>query len=230
MTTPTADDLALLTQIPLFHSVDRAAIAAIGLSTRRQTLGKGEILFHKGDDCHGFHLLLSGQIKLAFVSSQGNEKVVEIIQAGQTFGEAIMFLETPYIVTAQALSDSQVLHVGQDALFAALDNQPCLARKLLAGLAIRLHQRMNDLEAYTLQSARQRIVDYFLRELAANPSTAQPPQIMLLTTKGLLASRLNLTQEHFSRILNELANDGLIQVDSRRIQLLDLAALRLEQP
>ncbi|MDD2883687.1 MAG: Crp/Fnr family transcriptional regulator [Dechloromonas sp.] len=230
MTAPTTDDLTLLAQIPLFHSVDRDEITAIGLSTRRQSLAKGDFLFHKGDDCQGFHLLLSGQIKLAFISSQGNEKVVEIISAGQTFGEAIMFLETPYIVTAQALADSQLLHVGKAALFTALDHQPRLARKLLAGLAIRLHQRMNDLEAYTLQSGRQRIISYFLRELAAHPSATEPPDITLATTKGLVASRLNLTQEHFSRILNELANDGLIRVDSRRIQLLDLDTLQSELP
>ncbi len=228
MTATTPDDLALLAQIPLFHSVDRDEIAALGLVTRRQTLARGEILFHKGDPCQGFYLLLRGQIKLSFISSQGNEKVVEIIAAGQTFGEALMFLEKPYIVTAQVLLDAEVLHVDKDALFAALDVQPQLARKLLAGLAIRLHQRMNDLEAYTLQSGRQRIVSYFLGELATQSTPATPPAITLPTTKGLVASRLNLTQEHFSRLLNELSSEGLIRVDNRRIELLDLAALQRE--
>ncbi len=222
------DDLTLLAQIPLFHSVDRDEIAALGLATRRQMLARGEILFHKGDPCQGFYLLLRGQIKLSFISSQGNEKVVEIIAAGQTFGEALMFLEKPYIVTAQALLDAEVLHIDKAPLFSALDLQPQLARKLLAGLAIRLHQRMNDLEAYTLQSGRQRIVSYLLSELASQTAPATPPVITLPTTKGLIASRLNLTQEHFSRLLNELSGEGLIRVDSRRIELLAPAALGRE--
>ena len=50
----------------------------------------------------------SGQIKLSF-PAPGERKVVEIISQSQSFGEAIMFMEKPYIVFAQALTDSLLL-------------------------------------------------------------------------------------------------------------------------
>ena len=108
---------ALLTHIPLFNGLAPEEIARIAHGTREIHASKGDILFHKGDPCNGFHLLVYGQIKLAFTSAQGNEKVVEILTQGQSFGEAIMFMDKPYIVFAQALTDSLLLHVSKHAVF-----------------------------------------------------------------------------------------------------------------
>ena len=101
----------LLSNVPLFDALAPEEIALIAKSTREIHAEKGEILFHKGDACNGFHILVYGQVKLAFTSAQGNEKVVELIHQGQCFGEAIMFMEKPYIVFAQTLSDALLLHV-----------------------------------------------------------------------------------------------------------------------
>jgi CRP-like cAMP-binding protein len=48
----------------------------------------------------------------------------------------------------------------------------------------------------------------------------------LSTNKGVIASRLNLTQEHFSRILHELSDKGLIAVEGRKIHIPDVDKLR----
>jgi CRP-like cAMP-binding protein len=219
------DVSALIGRLPLFSSMSLEEIARITLGTREIRVGKGDILFHKNDPCQGFHLLLSGQIKLAFTSAQGNEKVVEIVGPGQTFGEAIMFMDTPYIVFAQALADSQLLHISKAALYDELENDPRLARKMLASMAMRLHQLMHDMEGYSLHSGKERIISYLLRELPES-TTDGPATVALATTKGIVASRLNLTQEHFSRILHELVEDKLIVVKGRNIEIPDVARLR----
>ena len=216
---------ALLGRLPLFSSMLPEEIERIARGTRELRVAKGDILFHKGDPCLGFHLLLSGQIKLAFTSSQGNEKVVEIITAGQSFGEAIMFMDTPYIVFAQALSDAQMLHISKTALYEELDNDPKLARKMLASMAMRLRQAMHDMEANSLHSGKERIMSYLLREVPPHEAGARSGTVSLTTTKGVIASRLNLTQEHFSRILHELADAGLIRVEGRQIHIPDMDRL-----
>ena len=50
--------------------------------------------------------------------------------------------------------------------------------------------------------------------------------VTLPTNKGVIASRLNLTQEHFSRILHELSEKGLIVVEGRVIHIPDVDKLR----
>jgi len=217
---------ALLTHIPLFNGLAPEELARIARGTREIHAAKGDILFHKGDPCNGFHLLVYGQIKLAFTSSQGSEKVVEIISQGQSFGEAVMFMEKPYIVFAQTLSDSLLLHISKAAVFDELQRDHNLCRKMLAGMAMRLHQLMNDVESYSLHSGKQRIIGYLLRELPEDSLNAVDVSITLPTNKGIIASRLNLTQEHFSRILHELTDLKLIVVEGRKIHIPNVARLR----
>ena len=217
---------ALLTHIPLFNGLAPGELARIARGTREIHAAKGDILFHKGDPCNGFHLLVYGQIKLAFTSSQGSEKVVEIISQGQSFGEAVMFMEKPYIVFAQTLSDSLLLHISKAAVFDELQRDHNLCRKMLAGMAMRLHQLMNDVESYSLHSGKQRIIGYLLRELPEDSLNAVNVAITLPTNKGIIASRLNLTQEHFSRILHELTDLKLIVVEGRKIHIPNVARLR----
>lgn len=217
---------ALLSHIPLFNGLAQEEISRIARGTREVHAAKGDILFHKGDPCNGFHLLVYGQIKLAFTSQQGSEKVVEIVTQGQSFGEAVMFMDKPYIVFAQALADSMLLHISKQVLFEELSRDPHFCRKMLAGMAMRLHQLMNDVESYSLHSGKQRIIGYLLREIPDAELGNDRVAIALPTNKGVIASRLNLTQEHFSRILHELTDLKLIVVEGRTIHIPSVAKMR----
>ena len=155
---------ALLTHVPLFNGLMPDEIARVARGTREVHAARGDILFHKGDQPSGFHLIVYGQIKLAFTSPAGGEKVVEILDQGQTFGEAVMFMERPYLVYSQALTDSLLLHISKSVIMEELENDPKLGRKMIAGLAMRLHHLITDVESYSLHSGRQRIIGYLLRE------------------------------------------------------------------
>ncbi len=220
----------LLASASLFAGLTPAEIAPFARGARETSITKGDILFHRGDACTGFHLILSGQIKLAFISAEGNEKVVEILSRGQSFGEAVMFMDKPYVVMAQALTDCSLLHIAKQVVFDEMGRDPIFCRKIIAGLSRRLHQLMSDVESYSLRSGRDRIIGYLLREEGLGSDddvlTTGPVSIRLPTSKGIIASRLNLTQEHFSRILHELIESGLIQVQGRNIHVPDLGRLR----
>nr|WP_234419066.1 Crp/Fnr family transcriptional regulator [Parazoarcus communis] len=220
----------LLASASLFAGLTPAEIAPFARGARETSVAKGDILFHRGDACTGFHLILSGQIKLAFISAEGNEKVVEILSRGQSFGEAVMFMDKPYVVMAQALTDCSLLHIAKQVVFDEMGRDPIFCRKIIAGLSRRLHQLMSDVESYSLRSGRDRIIGYLLREEGLGSDddvlTTGPVSIRLPTSKGIIASRLNLTQEHFSRILHELIESGLIQVQGRNIHVPDLGRLR----
>jgi len=216
---------ALLAHVPLFNGLEADEIARLARGSREITAARGDILFHKGDTPTGFYLIVYGQVKLAFTSPQGGEKVVDIVGQGQTFGEAVMFMDKPFMVYAQALADSLLLHISKSAILDELDNDPKLGRKMIAGLSMRLHHLINDVESYSLRSGRQRIIGYLLREYPNDRERSIT--VTLPTNKGVIASRLNLTQEHFSRILHELSEKGLIVVEGRKIHIPDVEKLRI---
>lgn len=220
----------LLAHVPLLNGLSTEEIARFARGVREQRFERGEVLFHRGDPCHGFHLLLSGQVKLAFTSSDGHEKVIEIIRPGHTFGEAVMFMDKPYVVMAQALSECKLLHISKAVVFEEMSRDPMFCRAIIAGLSQRLHHLIADVETYSLRSGRDRIIGYLLREEEMDGGEATSSgrvTIRLPTSKGTIASRLNLTQEHFSRILHELIEAGLIEVEGRTIHIVDIEKLRM---
>ncbi len=111
-------------------------------------------------------------------------------------------------------------------VFREIDSEPTFARRMLAGLSRRLHGLVNDVEAYSLRSGTQRVIGFLLQGRPGDESGENAVQIVLPTNKNIIASRLNLTPEHFSRILHELAAASLIEVDGRNVHVLDLAGLR----
>jgi CRP-like cAMP-binding protein len=216
-----------LANLPLFKELAPEELDRIALGAREQHVARGEVVFRKGDPCEGFHMVIYGHIKLAFTSASGNEKVVELIGPGQSFGEALMFMEKPYVVYAQALADTLLLHIAKAVVFDEIEREPGFARRMIAGLSRRLHGLVSDLESYSLHSGIQRVIGYLLRAEPDGETAGTTVQLKLPTSKGIIASRLNLTPEHFSRILHELTEAGLLTVDGRTVTILDLERLRI---
>jgi CRP-like cAMP-binding protein len=218
------DTEALLARMPLFQDLPPERILDLAEHSRGKRLPKGDMLFHKGDPAHGFYVVVYGQVKLAFPSCNGNEKVVDIIDAQQSFGEAVMLSQQPYPVFAQALADSLLVFVTREAVFTLLECEPAFARRMLIGLALHNHSLVHDIESYTLRTSTERVICHLLHHCSTDAS--ERVEVALLTSKQITASRLNLTPETFSRILHDLVEAGLIEIDGRRIVIHSVAHLR----
>jgi CRP-like cAMP-binding protein len=229
---PSAENF--IANLPLFRELSAEQRARIAERTRALRFARGETLFRRGDPAAGTYVVAYGQVKLSFVSPSGVEKVVELLNQGQSFGEAVMFLEVPHVVTAQALADSLLLLVPKEAVFEGIERDPGFARRMLAGLSRRLHQLVADVESYSTRSGTERLIGFLLHDCGIEPPRDGcaadlpdgPVDIELPVAKGIIASRLNLTQEHLSRILHDLSALGLIEVHGRRIRITDLERLR----
>jgi len=216
---------AFLANLPMFSEMGQADLDRIAAATVPVYCEKGRTIVQCGDPCNGFYVVVYGQVKLGFTSPQGVEKVVEIVRPGQSFGEALMFLDKPYIVFAQALADTMLLHVAKHAVFEELGRDALFSRRMLSGLARRLHGLVRDVEAYTLRSGQERVIGYLLGELGEDAESGAA-EVHLTPGKSVIASRLNMTPEHFSRILHELGTEGLIEVNGRSVRIPDLGRLR----
>jgi len=221
---------SFLANIPLFRGLAADEIDRIAEQSKSMHVDRGTILFQRGQPSEGFYVVVFGQVKLSFISKTGDEKVVDLLGAGQSFGEAVMFMEKEHVVTAQTLADSLLVYVAKTAVFEELERDPGFARRMIAGLSQRLHYLIGDLEGYSMHSGTQRVIGYLLRDDAESTPTAAELVVTLPATKGVIASRLNLTQEHFSRILHELVAKGLIKVKGRTITISEVQSLRTYEP
>ena len=217
----------IIARLPLFRELSSEQQEKILADVREVRLEKGQSVFSKGDAVQGFHVVVYGQVKLFLPSIQGNEKVVEIIGPQQSFGEAVMFLGKPYPVSAEALADCLLLHVSRESILSLLETDTSFARRMLAGLSMRLHSLLLDVESYSLRSSTQRVIGYLLQHCdAEGMENVEALDLTLPTSKQVIASRLNLTPETLSRIFSELTARALIEVQGRTVRILDVPRLR----
>lgn len=221
MTRRPLDPQLFLASLPLFKAAQPATLARLAAATERRPFKRGERVFSKGDTPSGMYVVVYGEIRLLAPSARG-ERLTGVVEAGRSFGEPVMFLERPALVDAEAATDALVLHVPKEAVFAEIERDPHFARRMIAGLSQRIEAFVQEQDRQAQGSGRARLVDWLARKLAEAPEST----IALPASKAALASHLHLTAEHFSRLLRELVEEGLIRVEGRRITVLDPARLQ----
>lgn len=210
-----------LKQCFLFSSLTEAQLERVAKRAVNVRLAEGEALFEQGDAAKRFYMVRSGQIKLFRLSPSGNEKVIEIVTPGSTFAEALMFLERPrYPVGAQALQPSEVLSFDAMDFADMLRNSVDTCFLLMGDMSQRLRGLLREIDELSLSSATCRVAAYLIKLAPTDADSFQLP-----FAKQILASRLSVKPETFSRIIKNLSDDGIISVSGSRVTIRDRASL-----
>lgn len=182
---------------------------------------EGESLFFQGDDATCFYLILSGRIKLYRVSPEGKEKVVEIMERGATFAEALMFLDQPhYPVTATAIAPSRVIGISCREFRAMLRESVDTCFLLLGRMSFRLRSLIREIDALSLDTGTVRTISYLLSQAPEDSDIYE-----LKVAKSVIASRLSVKPETFSRILKNLHEENIVTIDGRSVTIHDRDAM-----
>lgn len=210
-----------LQQNYLFSDLEEAQLKRVEQHAVRLHLQDGESLFEQGDPAHRFFLVLAGQVKLYRLSPAGNEKVVEIVVPGNTFGEALMFLDRPhYPVGAEALQPSELISIDADDFARMLRSSVETCFVMMGAMSQRMRGLLHEIDDISLHSATSRVATYMLKHCTPCSDSFQLP-----VAKQVLASRLSVTPETFSRIVRNLSDKGVIKLNGSRVSVLDRDAL-----
>ncbi|UCH53272.1 MAG: Crp/Fnr family transcriptional regulator [Pseudomonadota bacterium] len=210
----------------LFADMPDDQLARLAHGMHMSELKQGQVLFRQGELAERFFMVREGLVKLYRLSPEGDEKIIEIIKPGQTFGEAVMFMgnQGRYPVNAEAVSDAHLFGFEQKVFLGVLRESHEACFGLLGSMSRRLHMLVNQIESLTLQNATYRLVAYLLDQIPGG--VKHSPDLELTTPKGVIASRLAIQPETLSRILGKLRRANLIEVEGNHIMVRDVAALR----
>jgi CRP-like cAMP-binding protein len=203
----------------LFSDIDPSALESIARGGWTVEKRRATRILGRGDDLEGLYTVFEGSLKLYMLSCSGDERVLRILQPGDTFGEAIMFNAIPSPVFVESLSTVRLGYFPREIIASALSSNPKFTFSMLRNMSMIMSQLIHDLETCCLQNALQRTVNYLLREADAAP----PPhvEIQLPAPKAVVASTLNISAETFSRELHRLKGMGLIEINRRTVYLRD---------
>lgn len=185
-------------------------IALSLLSAQQTKYSKNNVLVSAGDSLKRFGLVVSGTVRVSFTDIDGNDVLVANVTEGDTFGEALCWLNVNEIpVTVTALTDTEVMWLSPDILRENnSDRVACILKNnylsLLASKTLSMNDRIQILSKPTL---RQKLITFF-SQCANNNGTKT---FTLPFDRETMALYLGVNRSALSRELSKMEKEGIIE-------------------
>lgn len=183
-----------------------------------KTYDKGEEIFGEGDRAFGFYLILEGNVKIYKLSSKGKEVIVHLLGPGDIFAEVVLASVETYPAYAQALTLSKLVFFEKNRFLNLIQRKPELALSMIGLFTIKIKSLLKKIENLTLREARERLLTY-LWEFSKE---GKRMSFDLEINKAHLALLLGITPETLSRLFQKFKEEGLMEIQQKRITLLNL--------
>lgn len=177
----------------------------------------GQMIYLQGTHPDCFYLLSSGAVRSFISTPTGEERVLTVHRAGDLMGEASFFDGCPRVTSAMALEDCLILSVDRGQLDRAFQRHPELALPMLQYLARTVRMLSDHVEASSLP-AQQRVARWLLGQPTGEDGTIRA------THEGI-GQAVGLSRVTVSRVLGELAAQGLVGLGYRSVTILERARL-----
>jgi CRP/FNR family transcriptional regulator len=214
--------LNIISTIPLFNGLPEDQIAAIKKIAVEKHINKGEIIVSEGDEGEGFFVIAEGRVKVFKVSTEGKEQILHIFGPGQPFGEVPVFTGQRFPANAQAIDKTRVLFFPRASFVNLISANPSLALNMLAIMSKKLRQFAVQIENLSLKEMPARLASYLV--FLADEQN-KDDSVTLKISKGQLASILGTIPETLSRVFAKLSGQKLINVEGKKITLLNRRGL-----
>jgi CRP-like cAMP-binding protein len=215
-----------LRKVSLFDSLTDEQLEQVFKISQRRAFPPGKVLFHEKEPGTTFFIILSGSIKLFTRSSSGEEKVLSVVGAGESFGELALLDGGPRSASAQTLESAMMLEIASDSFMSLLQAHFDITRSILVELCRRLRQTNEHVNDLTFLDDRTRV----LKNLIALANKHGKRDGLLISIHVALnydelAQMAGVDKRVLSDVLRELENRGVLQFGINEYKL-NLAKLR----
>jgi CRP-like cAMP-binding protein len=221
--------LAVLKQVPIFSSLSEQEFAFLTSHLLQRRYAAGELIFGEGDPCAGLFVVQAGNVRIFKISAGGREQVLSIEGPSRSIAELPVFDGGNYPASAQAITDSTLFFFSRQDFQALCLQHPEVALKVLRVVGGRLRRLVGIIEELSFTTVRHRLIALLVRlSKAEGTRNGDAITLTLPMNNSELAAQIGTVRELVSRNLSRLQAEGLIQMDSRALQIPSLKRLEAE--
>lgn len=173
----------------------------------------GYLIYLQGTDATCFYFLKEGRVKSIIHSEDGAEQVLTVYEAGSLFGEAAFFDELPRVSSAIAITPCQLVPIDRELISEQFSKNPALAMSMIRYLARKVRMLSDHLDHMAFRPAKWRLVEHIL--------SLSPASEFIRCNQDEIAAAISASRVTVSRLLNELARDGAVELGYRKLKIID---------
>jgi CRP/FNR family transcriptional regulator, cyclic AMP receptor protein len=218
---PTPDRISLLRNHPLFREFPAAVIEQFASRMTRRTMPRGTTIFSRGDPGSGLWGILKGAVKITMLATDGRELVINIIKAGEIFGEIALLDGQPRTADAATMTDCELIVIERRDFIPLLRSQPDIALKFIEVLCSRLRRTSGQLEDAVFLNLPSRLAKTLLH-LAGD---AEKPASKIIITQRDIGQIIGMSRESTNKQLRAWAERKWVRLERGSVTILKPDAL-----
>lgn len=180
---------------------------------------KNQSLFLESSYPRGVFCINQGRVKVFKRGDEGKEQIIHIAKAGELVGFRAMLSGEPYAVAAETLEESNICFIGKDEFLSMMDSNPTLRNGIIKELSKELADRAEFITNMAQKSVRERLA--FALILLMNIYEDEPINL----SREDMANFVGTATETLIRLLKDFKEEGLIEVQTRKLIVLDAKKL-----
>ena len=186
----------------------------------------GQVLFYEGDHPSGLYCINRGKVKLTRLGEAGREQIVRLAREGDVVGYRALAGGTTYELTATVIEDASICFIPRQTFHQLMASSPALSGRVILQLTRDLGLAEAKQVALAQKQARERVAEtlLWLREFFGTEGDQATMKSRL--SREDIANYLGSATETVIRILSELADEGIIALDGKKIRILEPRRLR----
>jgi CRP-like cAMP-binding protein len=209
----------------LWSRASDEAVAALARGALVRDASPGERIIQEGAAATHFGVIVSGQARVYYLGADGRRITFETLNVTDPVAAVAALAGGRYPANVDAVTASAIAWLARDALFDVLDEEPEVARSLIADLASHVVNFTSVVHTLALDVPGRLASYLFQRSLQSGRRSERGVEIDLGMKKAELAAALGTVPETLSRALARLRDEGIIDFTGADVVILDVRRL-----
>jgi CRP-like cAMP-binding protein len=215
--------LAIVRKHPIFCDLDPDAFDQLCRYAKHTTLKRGATIFSKGDPGNSLVAVISGTVKISVSSAGGRSAILNLIGAGETFGEIAVLDGQDRTADATANTDCELFVIDRREFLPFVRSHPALAMKFIELLCTRIRWTSDQVEQVILQNLPGRLASALIRLTEKHKLTPQGRSIAI--TQQEISEMVGMTRESINKQLRVWATRAWVRLEHGSIVVLQAEPL-----
>jgi CRP/FNR family transcriptional regulator, cyclic AMP receptor protein len=221
---PSSSKLSVLREHPIFCDLEPDAIDQLCRYAKHTSLKRGATIFSKGDPGNSLFAVISGTVKISISSPEGRNAILNLVGAGELFGEMAVLDGQVRSADATANTNCELYVIDRRDFLPFVRSQPVLAMKFIELLCGRLRRTSEQVEQVILQDLPGRLASALLG--LTEKRTLDPASWTIAITQQEISEMVGMTRESINKQLRAWAARGWVRLEHGAIVVLDADSLR----
>jgi len=189
------------------------------------TIKKGEPIFEEGETVNGIYCVKDGVCKLSKLSANGKDQIVKLVKPGELLGQRSMISDEPANLSAVALEDMEVCFIPRTEVLQFFNNNNQFSMNIMKSICGDLKESDDHMVSMAQKTVKERLAETLLY-LDDTFGKNVDGSLHIQLSREELAGMIGTATESCIRLLSEFNKSGLIDLNGKKISIIDRSKLK----